>query len=709
MNRMRRDRRFHSFCPRVIGLVMALLVAANARAVTPTPAELHHARAWASANFRSSGPRRELPPFSFVYDGKPSAELFKHWNFSAGPIAHEAGKHVQEFYYRDSSTGLELTCELTIYEDFPAVEWVLYFKNTGSKPTPILEDVRALDATFKGREWILHRDLGSNAAPTDFFPVDQPLASGAEIDLAPKAGRSSDTTSLPFFNLTAPPEDGCPSQKVRNPHQLSCGGIMIALGWSGQWSANFHGEQGAVRLKMGMQKTHLRLEPGESIRTPRMALIFWHGPEPIRANNLLRSFLLAHHTPRPGGKMVQMPVAHNTWFQFKFGNAVTEQNQIEFANAIHDKKIAIDTLVIDAGWFEGGWPPGVGNWFPKKDAFPHGLGPVGEAVHKDGMRFSVWFEPERVAEGTWLYTHHPEWLLEKGQGTQWLDAKEKQVLFNLGNPDARRWLTNMISDAIDEDGIDIFRHDFNIDPLTFWQKADAPDRQGITEIRYIEGLYAFWDELLRRHPNLLIDNCASGGRRIDLETTSRSVPIWRSDLFGDTNGIQAIGLGLNLWVPLSSGGLFIHSYYPPNLYEARSTVSSGTIILWDVRKPDLNLVLARKIAAEARDNSKYYYGDIYPLTSINTDEKEWLSYQCDRPDLGEGMVMAFRRKEAAASLVVKLQGLVPDATYEVEDVDRGTKQVMTGKDLAAGLKIGLVNAESSVLIRYEKEVVLEVH
>ena len=65
----------------------------------------------------------------------------------------------------------------------------------------------------------------------------------------------------------------------------------------------------------------------------------------------------------------------------------------------------------------------------------------------------------------------------------------------------------------------MYRNDFNLDPLGFWRGADAPDRQGITEIRYVEGQYAIWDELLRRGiPGCAIDNCASGGRRIDLET-----------------------------------------------------------------------------------------------------------------------------------------------------------------------------------------------
>jgi len=201
----------------------------------------------------------------------------------------------------------------------------------------------------------------------------------------------------------------------------------------------------------------------------------------------------------------------------------------------------------------------------------------------------------------------------------------------------------------------------------------------------------------------MIDNGSRGGRRIDLETSSRSVPLWRSDLSGSIVGEQASGLGLNLWVPLSSGGLFIHSYYPPDLYEARSTMSSGIILLWDVRKPDLNIALAQKITNEAKAFSKYYYGDVYPLTPITTDEKDWLSYQCDRPDLGEGMVMAFRRKFAVAdSLTVKLQGLKLAKTYEVENVDSGKKQLVTSKELAAGLHLSLPNPQSSTSLIYRE-------
>ena len=90
--------------------------------------------------------------------------------------------------------------------------------------------------------------------------------------------------------------------------------------------------------------------------------------------------------------MPVLPIAFNTFEQFQKGNLVTEKNQIEFASLIHAKQIPADAFVIDAGWFEGGWPYGVGNWFPHKAAFPSGLRPLSDAVHKMGMKFSAWFE-----------------------------------------------------------------------------------------------------------------------------------------------------------------------------------------------------------------------------------------------------------------------------------------------------------------------------
>src|SRR3989338_2971305 len=75
------------------------------------------------------------------------------------------------------------------------------------------------------------------------------------------------------------------------------------------------------------------------------------------------------------------------------------------------KELGIEYYWLDAGWFEGGWPMGAGNWFVKKDGFPAGLKGLSNALKEMGVKFILWFEPERVVIGTQLWREHPEWLV----------------------------------------------------------------------------------------------------------------------------------------------------------------------------------------------------------------------------------------------------------------------------------------------------------
>jgi alpha-galactosidase len=183
----------------------------------------------------------------------------------------------------------------------------------------------------------------------------------------------------------------------------------------------------------------------------------------------------------------------------------------------------------------------------------------------------------------------------------------------------------LISAKITEYGVDVFREDFNIDPLHYWQDNDTPDRLGMTELKYMEGFYAFWDELLRRHPGLIIDNCASGGRRIDLETMSRSVPLWRSDTGcspGHPEWNQMQSMALAQYVPL-----YAISTWSPTAYETRSAATSGVSLEWPYLDAGFPAALAKQTIAEVRACAPYWYGDLYPLTPASTALDQFTAWQ----------------------------------------------------------------------------------
>ncbi len=613
-----------------------------------------------------------LLPFSFTYGGVSSADLLMNWESRKETMHSDDAKTAGLLSFTDSGSGLVVQCEWEIFSDFPAVEWVVRLKNEGADDTPILEDIQALDAAFTRRgngEFVLHRALGSSASRDDFAPIADVLHPGTKVELAPVGGRSSNTRALPFFNI-----------------ETSGEGVMLGIGWSGQWSAAFlRDDAESLRLRAGMEVTHLKLRPGEEIRTPRILLLFWEGAERMRGHNLLRRFILAHRTPQENGKPVTTPFSASG----SPLNESTETNQIAFTKRYHELGLGVEYWWLDAGWFDGGWPSGVGSWSIRKDHFPNGLKPLSDAAERAEMKFLLWFEPERVYQGSWLDRERPDWVLRI--------ADNPNGLLNLGHLDARRWLIEHISGMITEQGISVYRQDFNMDPLAHWRAADAPDRQGMTEIRHVEGLYAFWDELLNRHPGLIIDNCASGGRRIDLETASRSVPLWRTDYdYFEPNGYQCQTHGLHFYLPCSGTGS-----NNPNSYESRSAMNSGFVLGWDVHSPNFPAEIARKTAAEYKRIRPFFYGDYYPLTSYSTELDVWMAFQFHREDLKQGIVLAFRRPNSPyISARLNLQGLDPDARYEVKFEDSGDEKTVTGKALCDGIEVSINEAPGSQLITY---------
>jgi alpha-galactosidase len=97
-----------------------------------------------------------------------------------------------------------------------------------------------------------------------------------------------------------------------------------------------------------------------------------------------------------------------------------------------------------------------------------------------------------------------------------------------------------------------------------------------------------------------------------------------------------------------------------------------------------------------------FYGDYYPLTPYSLAPEAWIAWQFDRPDLGEGLVQAFRRPESDVLTVQhRLRGLVPDARYELSSVDLPETTTMTGRELMEeGLPVTITDRPEAVVISY---------
>lgn len=634
----------------------------------------------------------ETIPFSFKYGGQSSALLLAHWKREVTALPPADGRERHTVTWTDERSGLQVACEITLFSDFPAVEWLLRLRNMGDKDSAILENIRPLDLGIGVGEKetvVFHHAKGSTYEAwrfnprDDFAAIDTVLASGEQLTL-PSAGAVSQTC-LPYFNL-----------------EWQGGGLAGALGWTGQWELSVQRpDDRKLVLQAGQQLTHLKLLPGESIRTPRVLLVQWRGDDRFRGHNLLRRLLLAHYVPRANGQVITPLLTQNMFEVFK-GNGTTEQNQLEAIPRM--PAMGLEGYWLDAGWFEGGWWQGAGSWYARKDHFPNGLRPLGDAAHRAGLKFVLWFEPERVNAASRIAKEHPEFVLGLNSDTIGIRVFKGDGLFNLGDPSARAWMTDLLSQRITEWGVDIYRHDRNLYPYRFWRANDAPDRQGISEIRHIEGLYAMWDELLKRHPGLIIDNSNWRCTGPDLEVLMRSAGSWTSCEAAqggrDRTYDQAQLAGLSLYLPLHAGQL-----YGTDPYTVRSIARLGTSLSYDTRPASFSAAEMKRASQEILELRPLYLGDYHPLTEIGLDDGHWCAWQFDRPDLGRGFAMCFRRPASPyPTCELALKGLNPADTYEVsfaESYDVKEKRTMTGAQLAR-LVVGIGSAPGSLLIRYTR-------
>jgi alpha-galactosidase len=660
-------------------------------------------------------------PFSFICDGKPSKEFLASWQKSETVHPLSGGRTLRTIVYRDPATHLEVSREITVFPGRRAIEWVLRLRNIGPHDSPMLENILPLDIQLPvpaSGAVIFHHAHGSSKGPPDYAPVDADLSPGTTVQLAHYIMRNGlhDDGYMPFFNL-----------------QWSDGGMVGAIGWTGQWMVTAGRSAGSVSLKSGQEMTHLRLHAGESIRTPSILLIQWSGNDYLSGQNALRQLLLSYYAARVDGELVIPPVAHTGAYALIFDgiarktgqnpldilptitpqdlgargghgfpgpddalNFVTEKNQLD---VIHNlPSIGIEAYWLDAGWMEGVWPGGRGSWVPNKD-FPDGLRPLGEAAHQKGLKFLLWFDPEGVSPESLIAKEHPEWVLHQPQEGKW------GGIFRFSDPAAEKWMTDLLASRIHDWQVDIFRMDRNTNPLPFWRNADTPDRQGITEIRQIEGLYAMWDGLLQRFPRLVIDNANWRETGPDIEAMRRTTgSLTRSEV--TASGVpapiadQAQTAELSMWVPFHAQ--ILNGVDP---YNFRSTATTGVAIGLDLQSPYVPIDELRKAIAELKLLRPYWLGDYYPLTRINIEQDAWCGWQFNRSDLKAGFAMLFRRpKSAQKSYEAKLQGIDLNSSYDVsfaETYDAGSKRVMTGNELAH-LHVDIKQAPGSLLVRYRQ-------
>ena len=610
--------------------------------------------------------------------------------------------------------GLKITNMATIHGD--AYEWVNWFENTSDKPTEIISELydACLSLPLPHEEplgWTAFQpefnDVTAVYAPTgstwshDEFCsfVDRAdnnrfighIPPGTKKQYATSGGRSSEQNA-PFFNIH---KDGK--------------GYIFAIGWTGQWNCCLERTPDDIIIKTKVEDTHFRLLPGEKIRTSSFVLMHYEGTV-VQSRNKWRKLIKEHYSLiGKDGRDKHGPLCAGVWGGMKTSSV------LERIETIKKNELPFEYIWMDAGWygadtkpspdeFEGDWAHYTGDWRVSPLIHPGGLRDVSEAAHVAGMKFLLWFEPERVQRGTPITASHPEYFIFPES------ERNTNLLLDLGNDDAWNYCFNTLSNLIKDIGIDCYRQDFNMSPLSYWRKKDTEDRKGITEIKHIMGMYRLWDALLEKFPNLIIDNCASGGRRIDIETLRRSIPLWRSDYQCPANylpeGSQCQNLSFNTWMPFSgtgSGRIYdtyrFRSSYSPAL-TTNYTYSQRESFGDDPEK----MAWLKNLLEEYIKVRPFMSEDFYPLTEVSDRKDIWCAAQFDRPEGCDGVVQVFRREKSPYEIAkFSLYNIDKTCNYIFTDADSNCEITVSGNELCEnGLTVEMKEKRSSKLYFYKK-------
>ncbi|MDE6195508.1 MAG: alpha-galactosidase, partial [Erysipelotrichaceae bacterium] len=282
---------------------------------------------------------------------------------------------------------------------------------------------------------------------------------------------------------------------------------------------------GSTRVQMGIHPDTFewKLSAGTSFQTPEVVLNFSdQGFQQL--SQTFHAFYQSQLIPKQWQKK-ERPILLNSWegnyFQF------TEEDlhkQIDLA-----KELGIELFVLDDGWFgkRNDDTTSLGDWFVNTDKLPQGIEGIADYLHQRDMLFGLWFEPEMISIESELFKQHPNWCLqvphyEPTQGRQ-------QLVLNLSLLEVQEYLIEMLSHYLSSGKIDYVKWDMNRHLSDVGSFALPHDQQKEVSHRYVLGLYRILSEVTTRFPNVLFENCSSGGGRFDPGMMAYMAQTWTSD------------------------------------------------------------------------------------------------------------------------------------------------------------------------------------
>lgn len=473
-----------------------------------------------------------------------------------------------------------------------------------------------------------------------------------------------------------------------------------AYGFSFVYSGNFLAQAQVdaykiTRVQMGINPFHFswKLAPGQEFQTPEAVMVYTSKG----LNRLSQTYhhLYQQHLVRGYWQNHPRPILINNWEATYFD--FTEDKLVELAKRA--QQLGIELFVLDDGWFgkRTTETAGLGDWWVNRDRLPDGISGLAKQIHRLGMMFGLWFEPEMTNKDSDLYRNHPDYIIQTPERHP--SQGRRQYVLDFSRPEVVDYIHDLIAKVLRTGHVDYVKWDMNRNITECFSSAFPADQQGEIFHRYILGVYQLYERLTTEFPKILFESCASGGGRFDVGMLYYAPQAWTSD---DSDAVERLKIqtGTSYGYPISSMGA--HVSICPNEQVNRNTPlkTRGDVAFFGDLGYELDLAkLSSNELAQIKDQVKFMkryrqlfqFGRFYRLKDPFTSNITcWLVVSPDQQQAAMGYFKVLNDVNAEYRLQ-RIPGLLADQEYRVHEEDGHDCGIYTGSELA---NIGLVTSDA---------------
>ena len=594
-----------------------------------------------------------------IVKGKPAIEGMPVCAGMPAVFADDKDCSTLKIILEDKASCVEIHLFYTVFENLDVIVKSSFIRNTGKEPLFLtkflsssltVENEPALDVLTLHGAWARERNIQRKPVCYGSFKIES------------RRGEPSHLVN-PFMAVL---------ERTASQNQGKVYGVSLVYSGNFEMEAELDSTD-TVRVTAGIGTDNFcwKLESGTSFSAPEAVLVF--SDSGIGGMSRTYHDLFRNHLIRSKYKFQDRPVLLNSWEAAYFDFDTDKLLGIAKEAAAR----GVELFVLDDGWFgkRDDDSTSLGDWFVNEKKLPGGLVRLSEEIHKMGMRFGVWFEPEMVSPDSDLYRAHPDWALSvPGRGRS---LARNQLVLDYSRPEVCDYIYKMISTVIREAKIDYVKWDMNRSLCEVSSAALPADRQGEVLHRYVLGMYRLQGQLVTDFPDLLLENCSAGGARFDPGMIYFSPQIWCSD---DTDAIERLSVqeGTAVVYPLSCMGAHVsvcpnHITQRTTPFETRAMVALAGTFGYELDITKLSdkdkKAVPRQIELYHRFGSLMREGDYYRLLSY-AENRLWDSWQVVSKDKKASLVTVIQvvTEPNRRSRRLRLEGLDPGKSYKIEVV-----------------------------------------